>query len=234
MLATLRRWWRSEHGTPGPKALLIELAVVIVGVFGAQQLSNWNAKRIELHGVERLHRDLLYSFAIYRDIARTHIAAVPCIAERVDLISKLASERREIDAELLEPASLLKMGPDDVSRESDRLLRERYGDFVADKIGSVEFNLLSSQQSSLDLEQTWFEFQRLNPAIGQVEGGDRDAARAAAVRIKGELFTLGKSAKLIVELTDLLGVKAREGGLQPVENCQQLWRPRREQADRRA
>ncbi|MFL6735327.1 MAG: hypothetical protein ACJ8EY_11625 [Sphingomicrobium sp.] len=224
MLTTLRRWWRRRRDTPGPGAVLIDLGIVIVGVFAAQQLSNWNEERVRSQQVEDMRRDLFYSFDLYRRISATYLVAIPCIRERVDTISTLAGEQRPVDPELLKPATLMKMGPDEVSRENDRLLRDRYGNAVADQIGSVEFNLQAIQISGSELEQRWFEFERLNGSAGGVDQADRAAARGTAVQIKGDLFTLEKSAKLIIELTRLLEVPQRSRPFAPVRNCQDMWR----------
>lgn len=225
MLALLRRWWKTEHDLPGPGALAIELVVVVVGVFAAQQLSNWNQRRVELKEVEGLHRDLFYAFTQYRSIAQTYEVALPCIEERVNLISRLASEGRPLDAKLLQAPLLTKMGPDDYSRESDNLLRERYGNKVGDWIGSTEFNLGLIQESAISLEKTWFELQRLNPSMGRVDSTDRDAARGAIVRIQSDLSVLERASGLILKLTDLLGIKTRaKRSLLPVASCSEMWR----------
>lgn len=225
MLATLRRWWRGKHETPGPGALLTEFSVVIAGVFGAQQLSNWTQDRAELREVEGLYRDLTYSYGQYRLIAQTYEKAIPCLEQRVNLISRLASEGKEVSPELLAPTKLMMMGPDDLTRDDDRLLRERFGNRTADLLGNVQFNLSSIQENGRRLEQGWFAFQRVDPRGGQIDLADRDAARQAAVEIKGNLYALDKGARMILNLTNLLGIQAKRGAtLLPVTNCQQMWR----------
>lgn len=225
MLATLRGWWRKDHDTPGPGALLIEFLVVILGVFAAQQLSDWAQDRGELRRVEGLHRELVHAFGRYRAIANSYEVALPCLEERVDLISRQASEGRPIDPDLLKPARLLLMGPDNISHEDFQLLRKRFGDRMADRIGSMEFNLRSTQENGTALERRWFEFQRLDSNYGPVHPADRQSARQTAVEIKGHLYALSKSTQLILNLTDLLAIeRPADVKLGPVADCAQMWR----------
>jgi hypothetical protein len=225
MLASLRGWWSRDHETPGPGALLIEFLVVILGVFAAQQMSDWAEKRSEVRRVEGLYRELVHSFGQYRTIAHTYEVALPCLEERVDLIFRQANQGRPIDPQLLKHARLTLMGPDDVSHEDFQLLRNRFGNETVDRIGSMQFNLATSLKSGLELERRWFEFQRLDSQHGAIDEADRQSARQTAVEIKAHLYALAKSTRLILKLADLLGIeRPSDAKLTPVADCAQMWR----------
>lgn len=224
MFRAVRAWWQSERTKRVTRLFLFELTVVMIGVLAAQQVSNWADRRSALRQVEDVHRDLFHNFEQYRRIAGAYRVAIPCLEQRVDLILRLVGNREPIEPRLLEPAKLIGMGPDQISPENDQLLRDRYGDAVADRIGSVEFNLKTSDENSRAIAQQWFEFERLDPRHGAVADSDRVAAREAAVRIKGNLFALRRSSDLIDRLTSILGVRSNTGAdLQAAGSCEEIW-----------
>src|SRR5947209_4424647 len=141
MFQAARSWWKSGRGQRTIRLFSFELTVVMIGVLAAQQVSIWAQKRSSLSQVEGVKNDLLYNFEIYRRIAASHRAAIPCFRQRVGLILKKVGDRRPIDSLLLRPSALAGMAPDELTVENEQLLRERFGDSTADKIGSVEFNL---------------------------------------------------------------------------------------------
>jgi len=224
MFRAVREWWRGGRGKHVAGLFAFELTVVMIGVFAAQQVSNWAEKRAALKQVEGLYRDLYHSFEGYRAIAAANRVAIPCLDERVDLILQLANGERDVDPDMLSSATPMGMGPDQISPENEQLLRERYGDSTADKIGSVQFNLKTAERSGSEIEQSWFEFQRLNPRHGPVSDADRSAVRATAVQIKGSLFALRKSSDTLLRLMAKLDVPHRRNvSIRPVTTCAQMW-----------
>jgi len=224
MFRAVREWWLSGRGKHTARLFGFELTVVMIGVLAAQQASNWAEKRGALKQVEGLYRDLYHSFDIYRAIAAANRVAIPCLDERVDLILQLANDEGDIDPDLLSPAPLMGMAPDQISPENEQLLRERFGDSTADKIGSVQFNLATAERSGSEIERRWFEFQRLNPKHGPVSDADRSAVRATAMQIKGSLFALHKSSDTLLRLMALLEVPHRPAvTIRPVTTCDQMW-----------
>jgi hypothetical protein len=224
MFRAVREWWLSGRGKHTARLFGFELTVVMIGVLAAQQASNWAEKRSALKQVEGLHRDLYHSFDIYRAIAAANRVAISCLDERVDLILQSANGDGDIDPHLLSPATLMGMGPDQISPDNEQLLRERFGDSTADKIGSVQFNLGTAERSSDEIERRWFEFQRLNPKHGPVTNADRSAVRETAVQIKGSLFALRKSSDTLLRLMALLDVPHRpEVTIRSVMTCDQMW-----------
>ena len=224
MFQAVRKWWHSARGQRTARLFAFELTVVMIGVLAAQQISNWAQRRSALSQVEGLHRDLFHSFAQYRMISDTYMVAIPCLAQRVDLLSRLAVGDRQVDPALLRYAPIPLMGPDDISPENYQLLRDRYGDKTADLVGSVEYNLQLTQQDGHDLSRAWFEFGLLNGDGGKISAEDRAAARQAAVKIRGALSGLLGSARTIQQLTDMLGVQRfRNPGMTPVSNCDEIW-----------
>lgn len=225
MFRAVREWWRSERGKDTARLFAFELTVVMIGVLIAQQVSNWADKRAALSQVEGLHRNLFHSFDAYRAIAAANQVAIPCLDQRLDLILQLANDRRHANPDVLSPIRLLGMGPDQISPENDQLLRERYGDKVADTIESVQFNLRAAERSGNEIERHWFEFQRLNPKYGTVTDADRSGVRQAAVQIKGDLFALRKSCDTLLRLIAKLDVAhSPEMTITPVATCDHMWR----------
>lgn len=224
MFRAVREWWLSGRGKKTAGLFGFELTVVIIGVLAAQQLSNWAEKRAAMKQVERLYRDLYHSFDAYRAIAAANRVAISCLDQRVDLILQLANSERDVDPDLLLPAAPMGMAPDQISPENEQLLRERYGDSIADKIGSVQFNLRAAERSGSEIERRWFEFQRLNPKHGPVTSADRSAVRETAVQIKGSLFTLRKTSDTLLRLMTKLEVPRRpDVAIRPVTTCDQMW-----------
>ena len=225
MFRAVRSWWQSGRGKDTSRLFIFELTVVMIGVLAAQQVSNWASNRNQMREVEGLHGDLMESFAIYRNFANTYDVAIPCYRQRVDQIMAAASSGQPADPALLNFASLLLMGPDEISSEDYRLLRVRYGSKERGWIGSMEFNLQATENNGRVLEGQWYDFQRLNPQHGPVSAEDRAAAREAAVKIQGYLATLQKSADYIQDLTRLLGISVSpRARLHPVASCDEMWR----------
>ena len=224
MFRAVREWWLSKRARQTGRLFVFELTVIMIGVFAAQQVSNWADKRADQKQVEGLYGNLIYLFDAYRGIARANQVALPCLDERIDRILQAANARGEIDPRLLSPPALLNMAPDQISPENEQLLRERYGDKTADTVGSVQFNLRTAERSGGDVEREWFELQRLNPRLGSVTEADRAAVRDSAVQIKASLFMLRKSSDTLVRLMDKLEVPHRaEMTIRPVQSCQQMW-----------
>lgn len=225
MFRAVREWWLRGRGKHSARLFGFELTVVMIGVLTAQQVSNWADRRAALHQVQGLHRDLYHSFDAYRAIAAANRAAIPCLDQRVDLIMQLANDKGDVDPALLSPATLLIMAPDQISPENEQLLRERYGDSIADNIGSVQLNLRAAERSGSEIERRWFEFQRLNPKYGPITDADRSAVRETAVRIKGSLFALSKSSDTLLRLITKLEVPHwPEMNITSVDTCDQIWR----------
>jgi hypothetical protein len=225
MFQAVRNWWLSARGQRAARLFAFELTVVMIGVLAAQQISNWAQRRSALSQVEGLHRDLFHLFGQYRMIADTYVVAIPCLDQRVDLLSRLAAGDEAVDPVLLRYAPIPMMGPDEISPENYQLLRDRYGDQVTDKIGSVEYNLQETDKDGRELSRTWFEFNRMNADGGKVSSDDRAAARQAAVKIKGALSGLLESARTIQQLTDMLGVeRSQNPGIRAVSSCTEMWR----------
>jgi hypothetical protein len=225
MFRAVRQWWQSGRGKETSRLFVFELTVVMIGVLAAQQVSNWASNRNQMQEVEGLHRDLVESFAIYRNFANTYDAAIPCYRQRVQQIMAAAASAKPVDPPLLSFAPILLMGPDEISPEDYRLLRARYGSKERGWIGSVEFNLQSTETAGRALEGQWYEFERLNPKNGPVSAEDRSAAREAAVKIQGYLATLQKNADFIQDLTRLLGIRVSpHAKLHPVTSCEEMWR----------
>lgn len=225
MFRAVRLWWQNGRGKETSRLFVFELTVVMIGVLAAQQVSNWASNRSQMQEIEGLHADLVQSFGIYRNFADSYDVAIPCYRRRVDQIMFLAASGRPVDSRLLDYAPLLLMGPDAISPEDYRLLRARYGAQERDWIGSVEFNLQTAEDNGRALEGQWFEFQRLNEVHGPVTAEDRSAARAAAVKIKGYLSSLQKSADFIQKLTGLLRIPDQsDHELKPIASCDEMWR----------
>ena len=225
MFRAVRQWWVSGRGKETSRLFVFELTVVMIGVLAAQQVSNWASTRNQVQEVEELHADLVQSFAIYRNFADSYDVAIPCYRERVEQIMSIAASGKPLDPNLLNYAPILLMGPDQISPEDYRLLGVRYGPKERGWIGSMEFNLQSTESNGRALEGQWNDFQRLNPAHGPVSPEDRSAAREAAVKIMGYLATLQKSADFIQNLTRLMGIAAKPGArLKPVQSCEEMWR----------
>ena len=232
MFRAVREWWDSGRGKHAARLFGFELVVVMIGVLIAQQVSNWADRRAALNQVEGLHRDLYYSFDGYRGIATANLVAIRCLTDRADLILRLASSREHVDPSLLSPPTLLVMGPDQISPENEQLLRGRFGDKIADSIGSVQFNLRVAEGAGREIDRRWFAFQRLNPRYGGVSDDDRAAARGAAVDIKGSLFALRKSNENLLRLMTKLAVAHRpEMTIRPVSTCDEMWRTGRGYVD---
>lgn len=225
MFRAVRKWWKSVRGKDTFRLFAFELTVVIIGVLIAQQVSNWATNRFQMREVEGLRRNLNHLSFQYRLIARSYDAALPCLNDRVDLILKHAAGQSPIEPQLLKYAPLTLMGPDHLSADDFRLLRERYGNPEVDLIASVQFVLQATETDGRALETHWFEFQRLNPQFGPVSSEDRAAARAAAVKIKGYLLTLQNNADKIQSLTDRMKIRDNpEPNLRPVASCAEMWR----------
>ncbi len=225
MFRAVREWWDRGVGKRTARLFAFELTVVMIGVLAAQQVSNWADRRSSLQRVEGVHRDLFHSFEQYRRIAIGYRVAIPCLEQRVDLLLRLVGDRQPVEPSLVATPEMWGMGPDQISAENEQLLRERYGDAVADRIGSMEFNLKTSDENSRALMQHWFEFERLDPRHGAVADSDRAAVRSAAVRIKGNLFALRKSSRLIEQIVTELGVRSGRGeSMKPVSSCDEVWR----------
>jgi len=225
MFRAVREWWRSGKGQDTARLFVFELVVVMIGVFAAQQVSSWADKRAAINQVEGVHDNLFHSFGTYRAIARANRVAIPCIDDRVDLILGIAASGRAAEPELLAPARLLGMAPDEISPQDTQLLRERYGDRVADTIGSVEFNLRTMERSGAELDRLWLKFQRLNQAHGQVSDADRSSARETGVEIKGSLYALRKSNDFLLTQLGKLDLPRRPDiPIRPVADCDQMWR----------
>jgi hypothetical protein len=141
------------------------------------------------------------------------------------LILKKVGDRRPIDSLLLRPSALAGMAPDELTGENEQLLRERFGDSSADKIGSMEFNLRTSDEATRQIGQLWFQFQGLDQSHGAVSDADRAAVRDAAVRILGEIEALESSAEMIERLTTELGIRSKaRADLGPATSCDEVWR----------
>jgi hypothetical protein len=228
MFRAVRRLWRSERGKRALRLFGFELTVVIIGVLAAQQVSNWADKRSALREVEGLHDDLYRSFGRTRIVASTYLAAIPCLDSRTDAILEASARRQPVDPHMLDGARLILLGPDSISSEKAQLLRERYGNEIADTIESVEFNLQIAGDAGRALETKWFEFQRINPRFGPVSNEDWAAVRATAVEIKGLLRNLYKTAERMERQTSRLRVNADPNFLlAKVASCDQVWRTRR-------
>jgi hypothetical protein len=214
MFQAARSWWKSGRGQRTIRLFSFELTVSI-----------WAQKRSSLSQVEGVKNDLLYNFEIYRRIAASHRAAIPCFRQRVDLILEKVGDRQPIESLLLRPSALAGMAPDQLTGENELLLRERFGDSTADKIGSVEFNLRTSDEATHQIGQLWFQFQRLDQSHGAVSDADRAAVRDAAVRILGQIEALESSAEMIERLTTELGIRSKaRAGLGPATSCDEVWR----------
>lgn len=225
MFRAVRQWWRSGRGQDTARLFVFELVVVMIGVFAAQQVSSWADKRAAMSQVEGVHDNLFRSFGTYRAIALANRVAIPCIDERVDLILGLAASGRAAEPDLLAPARLLGMAPDEVSPDDTQLLRERYGNLVADTIGSVQFNLRTIERSGAELDRLWFKFQRLDEEHGRVTDADRSSVRETGVEIKGSLYALRKSNDfLLVQLGKLDLPHRPDVTIRPVADCDLMWR----------
>jgi hypothetical protein len=225
MFQAVRRWWHNERVQRVSRLFAFELTVVMIGVLAAQEVSNWAQRQSSLSEVEDLHGDLYHSYEIYRRIAQSHQFAATCFRQRIDTILERVGDDLPIDAALLAPAKLAGMSPDEISPENFQLLRDRYGDDVTDQIGSVQFNLGVNEKASAAIDRLWYEFQRLDPKHGKVSDLDRAAARDAAVQIKANLAALESSSGLIVQLTDLLGIRSNpKAELRVASSCEEIWR----------
>ena len=232
MFRAVRLWWGDGHGKRTLRLLGFELTVVMIGVLAAQQISNWAQRRSALNEVESLQRNLYHSFGGYQVIAASYRAAIPCLDDRVDTILRMAGSKEDLDPRLLDGAHMILLSPDNISPDNAQLLRERYGNEIADKIDSFEFNVEKAGVVGRALETRWFEFQRINPQLGTVNNEDRSAARAAAVEIKGLLRSLDKSAEVMQRISSRLGVVTDpQFGLAPVASCDQIWRTGRAYLD---
>ena len=224
MFRAVRKWWLSERAKQTGRLFAFELTVIMIGVFAAQQVSNWADRRADQEQVESLYGNLFYLFDAYRGIAAANQIAIPCLDKRIDLILQAANSRERIDSRLLSHTALLGMAPDQISAENEQLLRERYGNKTADTIGSVQFNLRTAERSGSEVERRWFELQRLDPRHGEITEADRSAVRDTAVQIKASLFVLRKSSDTLIRLMDKLEVPHRaDMTIEPVQSCEQMW-----------
>lgn len=224
MFRAVREWWRSGRGQQTARLFVFELTVVMIGVLAAQQISNWAQRHYAVSQVEGLHDDLFHNFEIYRRIALTHRAAVACLDQQVDLILDEAATSQPFSPSLLKSVDLMSMGPDPMPPDSEQSLRDRYGDSVAGKIGSMEFNLRINEDNNNAIDKEWYQFERVDPRHGPISAADRAAVRESAARIKGYLANLRASADLIVVLTGMLGVHVdRTKGPQPI-SCETMRR----------
>lgn len=226
MFQAVRKWWRSARGKTTRRLFAFELVVVMIGVFAAQQVSNWADRRAALEQVERVHRNLYYSYDFYRAIAGANRVAIQCLSKRLDIIMERASVAGGSgDAALSRPVILMKMAPDSISPDSEQLLRERYGDAVADTMGSIQFNLRAAERSGTNIEQRWFEFERLNRQHGPVSDADRSAVRETAVKLYGDLFALRRSSDLLLHQIAKLDVPhSSRVAIAPVASCDAMWK----------
>lgn len=128
MFRAVRQWWVSGRGKETSRLFVFELTVVMIGVFAAQQVSNWASNRNQMQDVEGLHGDLIASFAIYRNFTNIYDVAIPCYQQRVNRIMNAAAVGKPIDPPLLNYAPILLMGPDEISPEdSARATDQRSG-----------------------------------------------------------------------------------------------------------
>jgi hypothetical protein len=224
MFQAVRSWWRSARGQRTVRLFGFELAVVMVGVLAAQQVSNWAQKRSALSQVEGVKGDLFHAYSIYRTISHVDLIAIPCLEQRIDLILQLAASRRPVDGRLLASAQLAQMGPDVIAPADEQLLRERYGDTVTDQITSVQYDLRIADDAFHDLDRNWFEFERIDPRHGRRTEGDFAAVREAAIRSRGDLSLLRKSVTSIDQLAGSLGIATVPNpGFRAVSNCEEIW-----------
>lgn len=225
MFQAVRHWWHSGRGQHTVRLFVFELVVVMIGVLAAQQIQSWAQKRAALKEVESLHQQLWHDFSVYRTIAQIDQAAIPCFERRIDQVLTAAGGSTPVDPALLTPARLVGMGPDEISPDNFILLRERYGNSVYDRVGSMEFNLKIDEEATRSLNRWWYTFERLDPRHGSVSEADRSAARDAATNIRSDLADLKESVRLIQLITGELGISTiSKSGMKPVGSCAAIWR----------
>ena len=225
MFQAVRHWWHSGRGQHTVRLFVFEMVVVMIGVLAAQQIQSWAQKRAALKEVESLHQQLWHDFSVYRTIAQINQAAIPCFEQRIDQILTAAGTSTPFDPALLTPARLVGMGSDEISPENFILLRERYGNSVYDRVGSMEFNLKHYDEATRSLNRGWYKFERLDPRYGRFGEADRSAARDAATNIRSDLADLEESARLIQLITGELGISTNaRSGMKPVGSCAAIWR----------
>jgi hypothetical protein len=225
MFQAVRHWWHSGRGQHTVRLFVFELVVVMIGVLAAQQIQGWAQKRAAVKGVEGLHEELWHDFSAYRTIAQIDQAAIPCFEQRIDQLLTATGGSTTVDPALLTPARLAAMGPDNISPENFILLRERYGNSVYDRIGSMEFDLKIHEDATYSLNRSWYKFERLDPRHGSVSEADRSAAREAATDIRSDLADLKESNRLIQLITGELGISTlARSSMKPVGSCAAIWR----------
>ena len=225
MFQALRQWWGNGRGKVTARLLLLELIVVVLGVFIAQALADWNGRRNALNGME-LAKD-----QARRDLAAVTVAAVgwqraiPCIDERMTAIMRMLSAGTPIEGQLLRRPAMQTMGIQLPDESEQLLLAQRYGRQVARTYASADRNAVSLTDQVDEIIRAWSGLARIDPANGAAGDSDRQAARQAAAEIKGSLRGIEINATNVRERAQTLGIEPLSNvSFRVIRDCPDLWR----------
>ncbi|HET9337207.1 MAG TPA: hypothetical protein VFO12_12465 [Sphingomicrobium sp.] len=229
MFHTVRRWWGNERGKVTTRLFLFEFVVVVVGVLTAQALASWVTDRVEQRAVNEEDERVRYEIGRTRQVARVWSASVPCLVERVESIARQASTNGPVDVAELKPPRFIGYTVEPLSPDMNREFHDRFGNERVDNytvVASASATLLNTYR---DVRTGWNRFALLDPALGRPSAADRTTVRDVAVQLRSQLDLIRTAAEMIETTAAGLDIPplksdADFGAVEPVTNCNEVWR----------
>jgi hypothetical protein len=226
MFRGVRDWWQSGRGRSTARLFLFEFVVVMVGVLAAQALQNWASRREAVSVMEEARSRSLRQLADSFAYARSWEAAMPCLQERMDELMRVAGSG-SIDAATLQRPAMPTFIQEELDDRSDLLLRQRYGNAVADRMKSMREDLAFANRSVDRIVGDWGRLRLIDVRLGAPSEADRSAARAAAADISAELVALRFALTHFMAVAKAAGIPAKSADrFRPARQCQEIWRNR--------
>jgi len=220
--------WRDLRAKGTVRLFVFELAVVVIGVLIAQGLASWVRARDATAQMEATVAQ------VRSDVGQAHHtgliwqAALPCLRDRVDGIMRLAAEGDAAENPYIARPVFQVIGVQPIP-EQDLALMTRVMD--QEEVTYLDDVILRSQKIDeiiLEMAGDWEQFARLDPALGPVSTGDRDAVRQAGGKIRSRLRSLEINLSTLVGASERLGIPAQtnfrlDDVHRPVRNCSEIW-----------
>lgn len=221
----ITEWGRSPSTRRKLRAIALEFAIVLVGVFAAQALANWVAERDAYETMDRAKGRAEAEIAADMGAAQVWLKATPCIRDRMKTILRQAAVGPLPEAQSDRPSmKTLYFTP--FSDETALLLRRRYGDERAHLFDMIRYSAESLNNRAGRLAAAWGRLALADANYGAVTAWDRLAAREAASDILAELRGIEVVATNVLNYGAQLGQKpdfSEEPGFGPATSCAAIW-----------
>lgn len=227
MFHDLREGGSQERSKAALKTAALAFLVVLLAVFAAQALIDWNRHRQALAAVEAVKQKADRDVAFHYAVALGWKTAVPCLEQRMTEVMRQLGSGRPLDPRLLQRPAM-EGGNLPLPGESDRrLLAERYGANRAQDYWAASQNVANLAGQVTDMIRAWSGFAIVDPSNGPVGELDRHEARLAAGRVKTALEALDINADNVIGRARAIGVNPdSQREFRPIANCEDLWRNR--------